>query len=186
MGSHRKQVLRDVSIGTTIERVIRTGSFPVLMANKPADYIYNRIAAAIDLLDASARAVKAAQALHLLDKADFTLLHAFLAPGQGKMYVSNASKEQIQEYVAEERALAAEEFAAFLVAHAFGGAGWRRRLVEGGPFEVIERFVSEDEPDLLVVGAHGRSLLLKTLIGSVAEEILRRLDVDILAVPPAR
>jgi universal stress protein E len=41
-------------------------------------------------------------------------------------------------------------------------------------------------PDLLVIGTHGRSGLLKVLLGSVTEEALRCLDVDILAVPPVR
>lgn len=186
MGSHRKQVLRDVFIGTTIERVIRAGSFPVLMVNKPAEIFYHRIVAAVDLSDASARAVKVAQGLHLFDKADVTLLHAFEAPARGKLYVSSATKEDIDAYVADERAQAADELAAFLVTHAFGGPGWRRRLEEGGPIEAIERLVTEDDADLLVVGTHGRSFLAKTLIGSVAEEVLRRLDVDILAVPPVR
>ena len=31
MGSHRKQFLRDIFIGTTIARVIRGGKYPVLM-----------------------------------------------------------------------------------------------------------------------------------------------------------
>jgi nucleotide-binding universal stress UspA family protein len=34
------------------------------------------------------------------------------------------------------------------------------------------------------MGTHGRSGLLKALIGSVTEEALRSLDVDILAVSP--
>lgn len=186
MGSHRKQALRDVFIGTTIERVIRAGSFPVLMVNKPAEVFYHRIVAAVDLSDASARAVKAAYGLHLLDKADITLLHVFQAPARGKLYASSVAKEDIDAYVADERAQAADELAAFLVTHAFGGPGWRRRLAEGAPVEVIERVVTEEESDLLIVGTHGRSFLVKTLIGSVAEEVLRRLDVDILAVPPVR
>ncbi|MCB8823361.1 universal stress protein [Microvirga rosea] len=33
MGAHRKQLLRDILVGTTIERVIRTGPHPVLMVN---------------------------------------------------------------------------------------------------------------------------------------------------------
>src|SRR5512138_3305550 len=33
MGSHRKQLLLDTFTGTTIERVIRKGHFPVLMVN---------------------------------------------------------------------------------------------------------------------------------------------------------
>jgi nucleotide-binding universal stress UspA family protein len=52
--------------------------------------------------------------------------------------------------------------------------------------EIISRTVSEMRPDLLVMGTHGRSALLKALIGSVTEEALRSLNVDILAVPPVK
>ena len=55
MGSHRKRLLRDIFGGTTIERVIRTGSRPVLMVNRDATKAYRQILAAIDLSDASAQ-----------------------------------------------------------------------------------------------------------------------------------
>jgi nucleotide-binding universal stress UspA family protein len=42
------------------------------------------------------------------------------------------------------------------------------------------------KPDLLVIGTHGRSGIAKALLGSVTEEVLRSLDIDILAVPPMR
>lgn len=42
-------------------------------------------------------------------------------------------------------------------------------------------------PDLLVMGTQGPDPgLLKALIGSVTEEALRSLSVDILAVPPVK
>jgi len=50
--------------------------------------------------------------------------------------------------------------------------------------ETIIRAISLVRADLLVMGTHGRSGLLKTLIGSVTEEALRTLSIDILAVPP--
>jgi nucleotide-binding universal stress UspA family protein len=51
---------------------------------------------------------------------------------------------------------------------------------------VISHAVKETRPDLLVIGTHGRSGLMKLLLGSVTEEVLRSLDVDILVVPPVR
>jgi universal stress protein E len=42
MGSHRKQLLRDIFVGTTIERVIRTGPFPVLMVQHEAQRRYEK------------------------------------------------------------------------------------------------------------------------------------------------
>jgi len=52
--------------------------------------------------------------------------------------------------------------------------------------EVISRAISELRPDLLVMGTNGRSGLLKVLIGSVTEEALRSLNVDILAMSSAK
>ena len=52
--------------------------------------------------------------------------------------------------------------------------------------EIISRVVAEMRPDLLVMGMQGRSAFLKALIGSVTEEALRSLNVDILVVPPIK
>lgn len=38
--------------------------------------------------------------------------------------------------------------------------------------------------DLVVVGTHGRTGITKLLLGSVAEEVLRTAERDVLAVPP--
>jgi universal stress protein E len=66
------------------------------------------------------------------------------------------------------------------------GERWPVRLEEGTPMETIARVVSDMRPDLVVMGTHSRSALLKALIGSVTEEALRSLSVDILAVPPRK
>ncbi|MDO8876162.1 MAG: universal stress protein [Pseudolabrys sp.] len=186
MGMHRKQLLRDTIVGTTIERVIRTGPYPVLMVNKDAAHSYGHVLAAVDMSKASAHAIQTAAALGLLGDAAVSLIHAFLAPGRGMMFVANAPEDQIEKYVASERLQAREELLAFLAAHEIGSQGWRHRIEEGGAFEVISKAVKETTPDLVVIGTHGRSGIVKMLIGSVAEEVLRSIDVDILAVPPIR
>src|SRR5690242_10183967 len=45
MGTHREQLLLDTFIGTTIERVIRKGSFPILMVNNQAQRKYVNVVA---------------------------------------------------------------------------------------------------------------------------------------------
>jgi nucleotide-binding universal stress UspA family protein len=185
MGSHRKQLLLDIFVGTTIERVVRKGPFPVLMVNHEAQRKYRNIVAPIDISAASANALRVALSMGLIDDRNATLLHAFLAPAKGKMMVGGSDQAGIDRYVADERRAATDELAAFLVANDLE-RGWSLRLEEGGPMEIIARTVSDQRPDLLVMGTHGRSGLLKTLIGSVTEEALRSLNVDILAVPPAK
>jgi nucleotide-binding universal stress UspA family protein len=46
MGAHRKQLLQDIFVGTTIERVIRTGPYPVLMVNNEVGQPYRTVLAA--------------------------------------------------------------------------------------------------------------------------------------------
>jgi len=186
MGSHRKQLLLDIFVGTTIERVIRKGSFPVLMVNHEAQRKYENVVAAVDMSDASANAVRAALSTGLISDKGATLLHAFVAVAQGKLSVAGTDQHSIDSYIASERQRALDEVAAFLVANDLRRIRWTLRVEEGGPGEVISRAVAQMHPDLLVMGTEGRSALRKLLIASVTDEALRSLNVDILAVPPKR
>jgi len=180
MGTHRKQFLRDIFVGTTIERVIRAGGYPVLMVNNEVDGPYGTVLAPVDLSDASANAIRAARTMGLIDEAHLTILHAFLPSTEGRMHMAG-----IDEYVSEERQEAKRELTRFLVKNDLGMLKSSLRLKEGGALEVISDVVDQMGPDLLVIGTHGRSGLEKVLLGSVSEEVLRSLNVDILAVPPA-
>lgn len=185
MGAHRKQLLRDIFVGTTIERVIRTGSRPVLMVNGEAAHPYVRVLAAVDMSDASARALQSARTLGFFDNAHLSIVHAFEAFAKSTLFIADATQERIDAYVAQEQSRTIAELTAFLQAHGCGDLPWSFRAEEGAPFQTISRAVKEMHLDLLVVGTHGRSGIAKVLLGSVAEEVLRSLDVDILAVPPA-
>ena len=96
------------------------------------------------------------------------------------------AREGIDEYVAGARQRATNELAAFLEANEFDDQGWSRQVEQGRPSTVISRIVEAKKPDLLVIGTHGRSGIARALLGSVTEEALRSLDLDILAVPPMR
>lgn len=183
IGAHRKQLLLDVLIGTTLERVIRSSSFPVLVVNNPIPRSYESVVAAVDMSEGSAAALRFGVARGLV-RSGTTILHAFMAMAKGRMLVDGNDPATVDRYMADERQSAMDELVAFLVTNKLDGSRWSFRLDEGGPMEVISHAVSELRPDLLVMGTRGRSRLLKTLIGSVTDEALRLLDVDILVVPP--
>ena len=182
MGSHRKQLLRDIFIGTTVERVIRKGSVPVLMVNHEAQRRYERILAPTDMSDVSASALHAARSIGLLGDGA-TLVHAFTALAKGKMSVAGVDRNSIADYIEGERRQVSNELAAFLIANDLQSSQWRLRVEDGSPMEIISRAVTDIEPDLMVMGTHGRSRLIKALIGSTTEEALRSLNVDILVIP---
>lgn len=173
-------------IGTTIERVIRTGPHPVLMVNNEAERPYRTALAAVDLSEPSANAIKTSMALGLLEDARLTLVHAFFPLAKGKLSYAGVTKDNIDEHVAGERLQATRDLITFLDANDLGDHGQSKHIEEGAPFEVISSTVQRVRSNLLVIGTHGRSGITKMLLGNVAEEVLRSLDVDILTVPPIR
>jgi universal stress protein E len=189
MGAHRKQLLRDILVGTTIERVIRTGPLPVLMVNGEVERPYRTALAPVDLSEPSepsVNAVRIGMALGLPGGNRLALVHAFQPLAKGMMLYSGLDRDTIDGHVADERVRATKELIAFLEANGLNDNGRSIRVEEGAPFEVISKTVEQLKPDVLIIGTHGRSGIAKALLGSVTEEVLRSLDVDILAVPPIR
>lgn len=188
MGEHRKRLLRDVFVGTTIERVMRLGRRPVLMVNAPPERPYRRVLATVDMSEPSAHALRTANRLGLLKRADLTVFHAFEpVPGRGAMMLADASDEAIQDHVRHTTAERRAELARFLreLDLGAGSALPRMALEEGPPAPALRRAVTRLSPDLVVVGTRGHGALGRLVLGSFAEEALRTLDCDVLAVPPA-
>jgi nucleotide-binding universal stress UspA family protein len=59
-------------------------------------------------------------------------------------------------------------------------------ITQGDPVSQILRVAEEEHADLVVVGTHGRTGVQRLLMGSVAENVLRRAQCPVLAVktPP--
>jgi nucleotide-binding universal stress UspA family protein len=62
------------------------------------------------------------------------------------------------------------------------GARVEARLVEGGPTEQILRTGGRWRADLIVIGTHGRGGVRHFLMGSVAEQVVRRSPRPVLTV----
>src|SRR5689334_538245 len=150
MGSHRKQLL-DIFVGTTVERVVRKGSFPVLMVNNEAQREYHNVMVAVDITESSANALRIALSLKLIPDGGATLLHAFVPLAKCKMLTVGIEQVSIDSYVESDRQRARDELAAFLVRNDLNHR-WPLRVNEGEPTGVIFRAVSEMRPDLLVLG----------------------------------
>jgi nucleotide-binding universal stress UspA family protein len=58
-------------------------------------------------------------------------------------------------------------------------------MEEGSVWPTLDKLITNNEIDLVVVGTHGRGKMQKLLIGSVAEEIFRQADCAVLTVGPA-
>ncbi|PXB82928.1 universal stress protein, partial [Pseudomonas aeruginosa] len=102
MGAHRHTPLRDLFIGTTLERVVRNAKIPVLRAAGAPEEEYRRVLLALDFSPTSTRAVQMAGQLGFLDAASLTALHAFEPFAKGMMRYSGIKEDRVEHYVDQE------------------------------------------------------------------------------------
>lgn len=181
LGAHRRQILRDVFTGTTVERVIRTSGRPVLMARLDASVSYNTAIAAIDLSQPALDAFRFASDVSFLGCREVTLLHAFLPLAGGMMRYADVGESRIDDYTGSLADEARGAIDHLLEAVPLGDVAARVEVTEGAAIGVIKEAISTARPELVVLGTKGNSTLKNLLLGSVANAILRDADCDVLA-----
>lgn len=180
LGAHRRQFLRDVFTGTTVERVIRTCERPVLMVRLDIEENYEKAVAAIDLSKPSIDALEFASSVSFFGCSSLTLLHAYLPLASGFMRYASVGEDRIEDY---SRALADEARSALEnLARTMPLAGLKPELLieEGAAVEVIADVIARKSPQLVVLGTTGNSMLKHIVIGSVANAVLRDAECDVL------
>lgn len=75
-----------------------------------------------------------------------------------------------------------KEFDEFLTTVSWDGVSWVREVRMGKPDEQIVAAAQEHQADLLVMGATGRTGLVRVLLGSVTRRVLRQLPCSLLLV----
>jgi universal stress protein E len=183
MGPHRKRPVRDALEGTIAEKVLAARRFPVLVVQDEARAPYRRVLLALDLSDASASAIRAAESLVLTPEVDATVVHAHEPPYQGMLHYVDVGTDAVARYAdgwQREARSAVRDLLKYESAH------FARYdiLIEQQPSALgilgaIERY----EPDLLVMGTQGGGRLRRALVGSVANRVLHESSCDVLIVP---
>ena len=62
------------------------------------------------------------------------------------------------------------------------GLGVRELVIQGKPSAEIIRFAAENEIDVIVLGTHGKGMLVQALFGSTTERVVRRAPCPVLTV----
>lgn len=184
-GPPRPRSIAGLFLGSTIERLLRYGPFPLLVVRRPPqDTGYRRICVAVDEGDPSAFALRRAAALGLLEGASVWAVHGVRA--QGKMAMTahvGVEPDQIAEHVARTTATAAAGIEHLLRRSLPEGPDVSVIVREGDPVAVVQESLTELEIDLLVVGTRGATGLKRLLLGSTAEALIARAPCDVLAIP---
>jgi nucleotide-binding universal stress UspA family protein len=111
--------------------------------------------------------------------ADLTILHAvdYVEESYGaEMLVGseelrNRAREEAEELLAEARERTADHAGAVETVTKFGD-----------PARTINDYADEHDVDLIVMGCHGRSVVSRVLLGSVAGVVVRRAPVPVTVV----
>lgn len=176
LGVHAKLGFVELFTGTTTERVMRYADRPVLLVCREATAPYARVVAAVDLTENAAQALSAAHAL--APHAEISVVHAWEIPAM--MYPGKAPPRDMLEAEMKRRRALLEAHIRKCLPAAPVGPRVTIELIEGAGAAAIRSAVERLKPDLLAVGAHGRSGLPGAILGSTTRELLADAPCDML------
>lgn len=184
VGPHRRQELRDLFRGTTAERTIREVSCPVLMVNGPPAAPYRKCMWTTDCSDGSRRALDTAYSLGIAPGTISSLIYVFDAPVLRLAMSYTLPEDEKADYLEDESREAMLHLIEFSAKLSVKQPHLIVRQDQTTPASEILAAAKELSSDLIVVGTRGASGFTRLILGSVAEDVLRRARCDVLAVPP--
>lgn len=185
LGAHRRNLLKDVFTGTTVERVIRNTTCPVLVVKRPAPGGYPCTLAAMDL---TAEAADTLRLAHLMaDRQTLYVLHVLNDAVRLQMRLADAVDEDVERYRLATEACCRGVLEEIAERAALGVKDGLLAVEWGAAASRIVASTQSFGAELCVIGTRTRtkSLAQRLLLGSVCEEVLRDMACDVLAVPLA-
>jgi universal stress protein E len=179
VGATRRGALSRAILGTTAQRVLRGATAPVLVLRTPVPAGVRRVLLTTDLSPFSAASHEIGlDVVESLYRDDRPELRSLLVIWYGMTLPPPLRQDLLAE-------VAATQLDDFLGRRRERASGVEGVIRYGDPAKEIAAAAAEWEPDLLVMGTHGREGSKRFLLGSVAEGALRSARCNVLVVPPA-
>jgi nucleotide-binding universal stress UspA family protein len=142
-----------------------------------------RITYASDFSPASRAAFSQALRLARATGSELTILHVLLSPASMFMAGGYVTQETWDLIASDVRSQAGAQMDALVKEAVDSGVRATPRFVDGGiPADEIVRAAEHDKTDILVLGTHGRSGVMKVLLGSVAARVVATAPCPVLTV----
>jgi nucleotide-binding universal stress UspA family protein len=183
LGVHRTDSFRefmDIFRGTTAERIIRASNIPVLSVKNRAAGPYKRLMVGIDFSAYSREAIRFA--VRVAPTAEIFLVHAYHVPFQGFLFGDGTRHAVTKQLRLDFEDMIAAEMAATFADQEAKAPDLKRIIEQGEVRAVMRREAQRLNPDLLVIGTHGRTGVAHAFLGSVAEDMLNDPPCDVAAV----
>lgn len=184
IGPHRRQMLRDLFVGTTAERIIRCVPCPVLMANGSPSGPYRHVLVTTDLSPGSNDALRQFSALGLRGSERTSVRHVLSLPELRLTMAPAPSAAAQQAQVNTAKATADAALASILQATDLADLDAQVTEDSAVPANALQRLAASEAADLLVMATHGRKGESRYRLGSVTENVLRHATIDVLVIPP--
>lgn len=185
MGTHGRQGLSHLLLGSVAERVIRNAPCPVLVVrgtdvpSPDRALTFDRVLVAVDFGPDSVAAARLGIAMATNGSAGVTLLHVVPTPAYaGEVLVPRAGGIRLGEFLHDEAQMRLETFARELVGPDAPAPACR--VLQGSAAEQTVAVCAEDDFRLVVMGTKGRHGLAHFFVGSVAERVLRHAPCPVL------
>ncbi|MHC4974278.1 MAG: universal stress protein [Planctomycetota bacterium] len=186
MGGTGHRAIERLVLGDTAARVLRHSHVPVLTLRSRRDdgaaFVFDdfrRVLVAVDLGEGSRRVVEMGAAL-ARPRGELTVMHVIESAEERGLY-----RVPLQAPAEDVRAAVewCEGALGDLLTEVDPGIVAPVRVVVGRPGAGVLAVERETEPDVTVVGTHGRHGLERLVLGSVAERVARRALGPVLVVP---
>ncbi len=177
VGRHGERSFGELLIGSTAERVIRTGSTSVLVVAGPPTGPYRRPLVAVDGSASSRLAFELTARLCPGSQGEIDVVHV---TGPSRLPIGGdlpvvATTPTLREVERRTRAELEECLTGLGL-----DARWNLHVVDGDPRTQILAHARAHHSDLVALGTHGRTGLRRVLLGSVAEAVIRGAAADVL------
>lgn len=174
----------DAMLGTTAERIIRATGCSVLLVGNAAERPYERMVLATDLSSTSTHAARTVVNMGMLQNAWTWVVHAFglpyhdIATGDTFDSIDGLSARAMWHSTAYRNVLRSLDDAGVDITRVHISTELSR------PLTAIRRVMEQAHPELLVIGVSRWVALKRILVGSVAHQVFRGVNCDVLAISP--
>lgn len=183
MGVPRPRRFLQGLAGTTAERVVSETSRPLAVIRNTPSRQWRHVMLALDSDESASQLIALAQERRLLADADVTVLQATNLPGPGQLRTGGLSSVDLQNLDMHAMAEREHRLRRRLRHHFAPGHRLDFAMRHGAAAEAILALQSDNQFDLVVMGARGRGRLMRRVLGSTSAEIIERIDTDLLCIP---
>ena len=190
LATHGRSGLKRFVIGSVTERLLRKLACPLLVVNSLKQPHFQsekqgigmkKILVGCDFSRASEKAFQIGLSLAQEFESELHLIHIIAPPVYTDLVASASVDAEFQDLLQKRLT---EKLDQMIPQEAHSWCNVKTSLLDGYPFEEINRYADNHHIDLLLMGIRGRGLVETMLVGSTTDRVIRNAPCPVLCVPP--